>query len=63
LFFGETTLFINHVIALVIVSVFAFAMSFVMLKITDLILPLRVSEADEKVGLDISQHDESLIEA
>jgi Amt family ammonium transporter len=34
-----------------------------MLKITDLILPLRVSEADEKVGLDISQHDESLVEA
>jgi len=34
-----------------------------MLKITDLILPLRVSEADENVGLDISQHDESLVEA
>ena len=63
LFFGETTLFVNHIIALVIVSVFAFAMSFVMLKITDLILPLRVTEADEKVGLDISQHDESLVEA
>lgn len=63
LFFGETKLFTNHVIALVIVSVFAFAMSFVMLKITDLILPLRVSEADEKIGLDISQHDESLVEA
>lgn len=63
LFFGESKLFINHVIALVIVSVFAFAMSFVMLKITDLILPLRVSESDEKVGLDISQHDESLVEA
>jgi Amt family ammonium transporter len=63
LFFAESKLFINHVIALVIVSVFAFAMSFVMLKITDLILPLRVSEADENVGLDISQHDESLVEA
>ncbi len=61
--FGESKLFINHVIALVIVSVFAFAMSFVMLKITDLILPLRVSESDEKVGLDVSQHDESLVEA
>ena len=61
--FGESKLFINHIIALVIVSVFAFAMSFVMLKITDLILPLRVSESDEKVGLDVSQHDESLVEA
>lgn len=61
--FGQTTLFINHVIALVIVSLFAFGMSFLMLKVTDLILPLRVSEEDEKSGLDVSQHDEFLIEA
>jgi Amt family ammonium transporter len=62
LFFGESKLFVNHLIALVVVSVFAFAMSFVLLKITDLILPLRVSDSDEKTGLDKSQHDESLIE-
>ncbi|SEJ33235.1 ammonium transporter [Dyadobacter koreensis] len=61
--FGETTLFINHVIALVGVSVFAFGGSFLLLKITDLIMPLRVSESDEKAGLDISQHDEFLVEA
>jgi Amt family ammonium transporter len=61
--FGETKLFINHVIALVGVSVFAFGGSLLLLKITDLILPLRVSEQDEKAGLDISQHDEFLVEA
>jgi Amt family ammonium transporter len=61
--FGETKLFINHVIALVGVSAFAFAGSFLLLKITDLILPLRVTESDEQVGLDISQHDEFLVEA
>ncbi len=61
--FGETTLFINHVIALVGVSAFAFGGSFLLLKITDLIMPLRVSETDEKAGLDISQHDEFLVEA
>jgi Amt family ammonium transporter len=61
--FGETTLFINHVIALVGASVFAFAGSFILLKLTDLILPLRVSEQDEQAGLDISQHDEFLVEA
>jgi Amt family ammonium transporter len=61
--FGETTLFINHVIALVGVSVFAFGGSLLLLKITDLILPLRVSEQDEKAGLDVSQHDEFLVEA
>jgi ammonium transporter, Amt family len=63
LYFGETKLFINHLLALVIVSAFSLGMSFLMLKITDLILPLRVSDEDEKVGLDISQHDEFLVEA
>ncbi|RYC70814.1 MULTISPECIES: ammonium transporter [Spirosoma] len=61
--FGETGLFIEHMIALVLVSAFAFGMSFLLLKVTDLILPLRVSEDDEKQGLDVSQHDEFLIEA
>jgi Amt family ammonium transporter len=50
-------------IALVGVSIFAFVMSYIILKITDLILPLRVTEEDEKSGLDVSQHDEFLIEA
>ena len=61
--FGQTKLFITHIIALVGVSVFAFVMSYALLKITDLILPLRVTEEDEKSGLDVSQHDEFLIEA
>ncbi len=61
--FGQTSLFINHMIALIGVSAFAFIMSFVLLKVTDLILPLRVSEEDEQSGLDVSQHDEYLIEA
>lgn len=61
--YGEFGLFFTHLKALVIVSVFAFGMSFLLLKVTDLILPLRVSEADEKEGLDVSQHDEFLIDA
>jgi ammonium transporter, Amt family len=61
--YGVTKLFTTHMIALAIVSLFAFGMSFLLLKVTDLILPLRVSEADEKEGLDVSQHDEYLIDA
>lgn len=61
--FGQTSLFITHMTALVIVSAFAFGMSYLLLLITNAILPLRVSEADEKVGLDVSQHDEFMIEA
>ncbi len=60
---GGYSLFIEHMIALVAVSAFAFGMSLLILKITDLILPLRVSEEDEKIGLDVSQHDEFLVEA
>ncbi len=61
--FGQTTLFFNHMIALVLVSAFAFGLSYLLLIVTNAILPMRVSEEDEKVGLDISQHDEYLIEA
>lgn len=60
LFFGETKLFMAHVIALGAVSVFAFFGSLLMIKVTDLIAPLRVYECDEELGLDRSQHDEAL---
>jgi Amt family ammonium transporter len=59
LFFGETALFFTHMKALLIVSAFAFFGSFILLKVTDLISPLRVSEEEEELGLDISQHGES----
>ncbi|MDB5120528.1 MAG: ammonia channel protein [Sphingobacteriales bacterium] len=60
LFYGETHLFLVHLAALVGVSVFAFFGSLLLLKITDLISPLRVSPEDEIAGLDMSQHDEEL---
>ncbi|MDB4920577.1 MAG: ammonia channel protein [Mucilaginibacter sp.] len=60
LFFGHTHLFFVQLIALVGVSVFAFFGSLLLLKITDMISPLRVSAAEEEVGLDISQHGERL---
>jgi Amt family ammonium transporter len=63
LFTGATKLFTMHLLALGAVSAFAFLMSLIIYKVTDLLLPLRVSEQDEKAGLDVSQHDEFLIEA
>lgn len=59
LIYGETTTFLFHLLALVIVSLFTFGGSFLMYKITDMIVPLRITPQDEKVGLDISQHNES----
>jgi Amt family ammonium transporter len=58
--YGETKLFIIHVVAMIGVSAFVFAGTFLLLKITDLITPLRVSEVEETAGLDISQHNERL---
>jgi len=60
LFFGETHLFYVQCIAMVVVSVYAFFGSLLLLKITDMISPLRVSAEDEEIGLDISQHGERL---
>jgi Amt family ammonium transporter len=62
LIFGETALFLLHLAALVGVSVYAFCGSWVLLKITDLFTPLRVTQEEELMGLDLSQHDESLDE-
>ncbi len=56
---GEVTTFLYHLLALVIVGIFTFGGSMLMYKITDMIVPLRVSPDSEKIGLDISQHNES----
>jgi len=60
LFYGETKLFFVHVIAMVGVSIFVVIGTFLLLKITDLMMPLRVTIEEEKEGLDMSQHEERL---
>lgn len=60
LIYGEYKLFLVHIGALVGVSVFAFGGSWVLLKVTDMITPLRVSLEEEIIGLDLSQHDEQV---
>ncbi|MBF9254244.1 ammonium transporter [Pontibacter sp. 172403-2] len=60
LIFGETKLFLIHLVTLVGVSVFAFAGSWLLLMLTNLITPLRVSADEEHTGLDLTQHNESL---
>jgi ammonium transporter, Amt family len=60
LFFGETALFFVHMLALVIVVAFTFIGSLILLKITDLISPLRITAEQKMVGSDFSQHGENL---
>ena len=60
LIYGDSTLFLIQLKALVIVSIFAFTVSYALFFIVNKITPLRVSEEKEELGLDISQHGEFL---
>ena len=57
---GETSLFLYHLLALVIVFVFTFGGAILIYKLTNWIIPMRVTEDHEELGLDISQHLESI---
>ena len=50
--------FWNHIIVLIMVFVYTFAVSYLLYWITNKVIPLRVSRHSEEVGLDISQHGE-----
>ena len=57
---GETTTFFVHLGALVGVGLFAFGGAYILFKITDMIIPMRVNDDFENIGLDLSQHGETL---
>ena len=58
LIYGETTTFIYHIITIIITVVFTLLMSYLLFKLVDLVIPLRVREDQEERGLDASQHGE-----
>ena len=55
---GETTTFMYHIITIIITVVFTLLMSYLLFKIVDIVIPLRVREDQEERGLDASQHGE-----
>ena len=57
---GGWPVFSHHMIALALVSAFTFFGALILFKVTNAIIPLRVSEESEQTGLDLSQHGESL---
>ncbi|MFN7116359.1 MAG: ammonium transporter [Saprospiraceae bacterium] len=57
---GSPDLLFKHLLALAIVLVYTSVGSWLVYKVTALITPLRVSEAQEVEGLDLSQHDETV---
>ncbi len=60
LIYGKTQTLVYHLLTLVLVGSFTFGGSWALFKLTGMIVPLRVSEADELEGLDVSQHGERL---
>ena len=60
LFFGEARLFLAESLTLIGVSIYVFMMTWLILILTNWISPIRVNSEDENIGLDQSQHDESL---
>jgi len=60
LVYGETTTFLYHLLALVMTAAFAFGGSYLLFKLVDSLLSMRVREDQEERGLDLSQHGEQL---
>jgi Amt family ammonium transporter len=58
LFYGNPKQLLIQLIGVVAVWVFAFGMTWIIGKFVDKVIGLRVSAAEESVGLDISQHGE-----
>jgi Amt family ammonium transporter len=55
---GNATTFLVHCGALLFVAAFTFGGSYLRYKITDFIIPLRVTRDQAEIGLDLSQHGE-----
>lgn len=58
LFYGNPSFLLTQLKALSVVVGYSFVMSLAIFKFIDLILPLRVSEEEEEMGLDFTQHAE-----
>ena len=61
LIFGNPGLVWTQFMAVAVVAVFAFAVTIILAKAIDMVMGLRVKDNEELVGLDISQHAESIM--
>jgi Amt family ammonium transporter len=59
LFFGNAGLFGTQAVAVVVVVAYSVTMTFILLKVVDKVLGLRVNDEEELIGLDHTQHKES----
>jgi Amt family ammonium transporter len=62
LFYGNPEFFFTQVKGLAIVITYSFTVSYSIFRFINWVLPIRVSKADEEMGLDASQHDEKYLQ-
>jgi Amt family ammonium transporter len=62
LFYGNVAFFFTQLKGLAIVVAYSFSVSYGIFKFINWVMPMRVSEADEEMGLDASQHDEKYLQ-
>jgi Amt family ammonium transporter len=62
LFYGNPSFFFTQFKAMAIVVVYSFTVSYLIFKFINFVLPLRVTEEEEELGLDESQHDEKYMQ-
>lgn len=62
LFYGNYAFFLKQVTGLLIAAGYSTIVSFLIFKLINWIEPMRVSSADEEIGLDASQHDEKYVQ-
>jgi Amt family ammonium transporter len=55
---GGTALLMDQLVAVGATIAFSFVLTFVIIKVLDLVMGIRVSEEDEETGLDLTQHTE-----
>jgi Amt family ammonium transporter len=58
LFYGNAHLLVVQSFMILIVGLYSFIMTLVLIKITGIFSPIRLSKEDEEIGLDLSQHGE-----
>jgi len=58
LFYGNAAQFVDQLLAAAVTPVYAFVMTFVLLKAIAAVMPLRSTEHDEAIGMDVVHHGE-----
>lgn len=61
-FYGNASFFFTQLKAMAIVVAYSFTVSFLIFKLINLINPIRVTEEEEELGLDETQHNEKYLQ-